>query len=54
MERALPLSTVTRALTAAREHAYGGTSLVLNVIAMLVIAAAALWGAVMSIQRRTA
>lgn len=54
MERVMPLSAVTRAMTAAREHAYGGTSLVLNVALMFVIAAVALTGAAMSIQTRTA
>ncbi|GAA4224473.1 hypothetical protein GCM10022254_03970 [Actinomadura meridiana] len=54
LERALPLSTVTRAMTAAREHSYGGTSLVTNLIAMLAVAAGALAFASLFIRRRTA
>ena len=54
LERALPLSTVSRSLTAARLHHYGGASLALNVAALLCLTAAALVGAAATIRRRTA
>jgi ABC-2 type transport system permease protein len=54
LERALPLSTVSRSLTAARLHHYGGASLALNVAILLCLIVAALLGAAATIRRRTA
>nr|WSY56596.1 ABC transporter permease [Streptomyces sp. NBC_00886] len=54
LERVLPLTTATRAMAAAREHSFGGASLVANVIAMACLIALALVGAAATIRRRTA
>ncbi|WP_171064160.1 ABC transporter permease [Actinomadura soli] len=54
IERFMPFSTVTRAMTAAREHSYGGSELVVNSVAMAVLTAAALLGVAAIIRRRTA
>lgn len=53
LERVLPLSTLSRALSAARTDSWGGTSLVVNVAAALALAALAVLGAVLTIRRRT-
>jgi ABC-2 type transport system permease protein len=54
LESVLPLSAVTRALTAAREHSFGGASMAYSVAAMLGIILAALIGASATMRRRTA
>jgi len=54
VEGYLPLSAVTRSMTALRENRFGGMSLVYSVIAMLAIIAVSQVGAAASIRRRTA
>lgn len=54
LERVLPLSAVSRSLTAARVEEYGGTSLALNVLLLLGLIAAGMVGAAATIRRRTA
>jgi len=54
LERVLPLSTVSRSLTAARLHHFGGSSLAVNLAVLLCLIVAALLGAAASIRRRTA
>ncbi|QKV90521.1 ABC transporter permease [Streptomyces sp. NA02950] len=54
LERVLPLSAVSRALTAAREHSYGGASMWLSVVVMVGMTAAALASTAATLRRRTA
>jgi len=54
LEHMLPLSAVSRSMTAARLHLYGGTSLLVSITALLALTAAALTGAAATIRRRTA
>jgi ABC-2 type transport system permease protein len=54
LERVLPLSAVTRAMTAAQEHSFGGASLAYSVAAMVGVTAACCMLAATTIRRRTA
>ncbi|WP_282700276.1 ABC transporter permease [Streptomyces sp. CC219B] len=54
LERWMPFSPITRAMTAAREHSYGGMELVTELTAMSVLTALSLVGAAAVIKRRTA
>ncbi|GAA4224466.1 ABC transporter permease [Actinomadura meridiana] len=54
VERYVPLSTVTRSMTATREHADGGTALIGNGIGMVAISVVALVCVAMVVRRRTA
>lgn len=54
VEPFLPLAAVTRSMSALREHAWGGLSLVWPLLAMLLISVAGIAAATLQIQRRTA
>lgn len=54
LERWMPFSTITRSMTAAREHSYGGTELLANGLGMVGLTVAALLGTAAVIRRRTA
>ncbi|WP_433325186.1 ABC transporter permease [Spirillospora sp. CA-294931] len=54
IERYVPFSTVTRAMTAAREHSYGGSELVSNGIGMVALIVAAQLCVAAVIRRQTA
>jgi ABC-2 type transport system permease protein len=54
IERFVPFSTVTRAMTAAREHSYGGAELVSNSLGMAGLTVVALLCVAGVVRRRTA